>query len=77
MPAPPTGPDTTRHLRGIARDNAVATKVVCPASSVKQNPGGTWTATCTVTDSDGKTYTGYGNIAGTEVTFEPVSVSGG
>ena len=49
------------------------TKVTCQPSSVRHNPGNTWTATCTVDYSDGSQWVGYGNFvpARNRVTFQP------
>jgi hypothetical protein len=66
-------------IGGVAKDNAVATKVVCTPSSVKANAGESWTASCTVTDSDGLVTQGLGNLAGSsgQVTYEPETVISG
>ena len=64
-----------RSLVGlVAKDNAVMTKAVCAAAGVR-NAGGTWTATCTVTESDGSVWRGYGSwvTATNAVAFEPVT----
>jgi hypothetical protein len=57
-----------------AKDGAVSTKAVCQASTLKRNPGNTYTVSCRVTDSDGGVYQGYGNLTSTEITFEPTRV---
>jgi hypothetical protein len=58
---------------GIAQDEAVATKVDCEKSTVKNKGGGTWTSWCTVYYSDGTSATGYGTVdtSQNKVTFEP------
>ena len=64
-----------RSLVGlVAKDNAVMTKAVCAAAGVRQ-AGGTWTATCAVTESDGSVWRGYGSwvVATGDVAFEPVT----
>lgn len=57
----------------VAKDESVATKAKCKASTVKHNAGDTYTAKCTVTYSDGVTVTGFGNllVAQQKITFEP------
>jgi hypothetical protein len=62
----------------VAKDNSVITKALCKPSSVKHNPGNTWTVTCAVTYSDGKRALGYANLlpAQDKITFEPLDVSG-
>jgi hypothetical protein len=60
----------------IAKDEAVITKAACKPPTVKSNAGGTFTVTCTVTESDGAVYRGYANLipsSGT-ITFDPQSV---
>jgi hypothetical protein len=72
--------DIEQSLLGqIAKDNAVATKVVCPVSSVKANAGQTWTASCRVTESDGTVSEGYGNFveSSDQVTYDPQTVLSG
>jgi hypothetical protein len=64
-----------RSLLGLeAKDGAAITKAACKAA--RENPGGTWTATCTVTESDGGVYDGKGNWfpAKAQVSFEPIAV---
>lgn len=59
----------------VAKDEAVIRKAVCKASSV-QVSNGVWTATCTVTESDGSVSEGYGNIvpASQQVTYDPQKI---
>ena len=58
---------------GIDQADAVATKVHCYESTVKNQGNGTWTASCTVTYSDGSTADGTGTVDTSQdkVTFEP------
>jgi hypothetical protein len=64
-----------RSLVGLqAKDGAAITKASCKPAA--ENNGGTWTASCTVTESDGAVYDGKGNwfpAQGT-VSFEPLKV---
>lgn len=63
----------------IADDKSVVTKAACRPPTVKRNPGGTWTVTCTVTYSDGKVVRGYANLipAQDKFTFEPAELLSG
>jgi hypothetical protein len=84
-PAPsPTGPCTThacivaqleQNLTGlVAQDESVSTKVVCYESTVVYYAAAdTYSASCTVTYSDGSQVSGTGNLDFTtdKVTFEP------
>ena len=66
-----------RSLVGIvAKDESVITQASCDASTVTENAGNTWTATCTVTYSDGQVWSGDGNLipSRNEVTFEPQAI---
>jgi hypothetical protein len=68
-----------RTLTGfVAKDEDVATKVTCEASSVRHTPG-VWTAACTVRYSSGQVWSGHGNwvVSTREVTFEPETEIGG
>ena len=69
-----------RTLTGfVAKDEDVATKVTCEASTVRHTPG-VWTAACTVRYSSGQVWSGHGNwvVSTREVTFEPeTEISGG
>ena len=58
---------------GIDQADAVATKVHCYESTVKDQGNGTWTASCMVTYSDGSTADGTGTVDTSQdkVTFEP------
>ncbi len=60
----------------VAKDESVMTKAVCKPSTVRPNPGDTWTVTCTVTYSDGSEWRGYANLlpAQGKVTFEPQAI---
>lgn len=61
-----------RSLIGFqARDGAAITKASC--SGAVLNAGNTWTATCTVTESDGSVTQGKGNwfVSQNKVTYEP------
>ena len=65
-----------KSLIGIeAKDGAAITKTSCKAATL--NPGGVWTASCAVTESDGLRFTGTGNwFTGTQrVTFEPTAAA--
>jgi hypothetical protein len=57
-----------------AKDGAAITDASCKPA--KANPGGTWTASCTVHESDGAVYSGRGNLfpATKTVSFEPLDV---
>ena len=51
-----------RSLVGLAaKDGAAITKADCQASTVRHNAGNTWSADCTVTESDGSVSQGIGN----------------
>ena len=69
-----------RTLTGfVAKDEDVATKVTCEASTVRHTPG-VWTAACTVRYSSGEVWSGRGNwvVSSGEITFEPeTEISGG
>jgi len=58
---------------GIDQADAVATKVHCYESTVKNQGNGNWTASCTVTYSDGSTAEGTGTVDTSQgkVAFEP------
>jgi hypothetical protein len=60
-------------LGGIDKADAVATKVKCSKTSVKDQGNGTWTAWCDVTYSDGTVSEGTGTVDSSqnEVTFTP------
>lgn len=61
-----------RSLVGLqAKDGAAITKAAC--KTARANPGGTWSAACTVTESDGTVTTGTGNWfpAKDQVSYEP------
>ena len=63
-----------QSLKGaIAQDEAVATKVDCKPSTVKNEGSGNWTARCTAYYSDGTSAEGYGTVDTSQdkVTFEP------
>ena len=62
-------------IGGVAPDNSVVTKVDCRVSSVVHNAGDTWTASCTLTYSDGSVWAGYANLVPAEnkVTWQPVT----
>jgi hypothetical protein len=57
-----------------AKDGAAITKAVCKDAVL--DPGGTWTASCTVTESDGAIIQGDGNwsTSDNEVTYEVTAV---
>jgi hypothetical protein len=72
--------DMNQSLVGmVAKDNAVTTKAVCKKSSLKVNPGQTWTAKCTLTYSDGLVAEGFANLveATEKITFEPENIISG
>lgn len=72
--------DMNRDLVGmVAKDNAVTTKAKCKPSSLKTNPGQTWTATCTLTYSDGLVAEGFANLieSSRKITFEPENIISG
>jgi hypothetical protein len=89
-PAPPASPASAppcttdacivTDIKGlvgtVAKDDSVMTKVTCKTGSVSRKAAGVWTATCTVTYSDGDVAKGIGTVDETqdEVTFEPASV---
>lgn len=56
-----------------AKDGSVMTKAVCYKSTVKSNPGGTYTASCDVSYSDGEVWSGYATllVAQQQVSWEP------
>jgi len=60
----------------VAKDEDIATKAVCKKSTLKANPGQSWTATCTVTYSSGMVARGFGNLvlSSRTVTFEPETI---
>jgi hypothetical protein len=84
-PSPTTYPDCTSHacivaaleqnLTGlVAQDESVSTGVTCYQSTVVYHAAaGTYSASCTVTYSDGTTASGTGNLvtSSDEVTFSP------
>ena len=87
-PAPPTASDTMCTTRAcivddaqkgligtVAKDESVLTKMACKPSSVRHNPGNTWTVACVATFSDGSQSDGYVNLlpAADKITFEPVN----
>lgn len=66
--------DIERSLVGlVAKDESVITKAVCFKSTVKDNAGGTYTASCDVTYSDQTVYSGYATLipAKDQITWEP------
>jgi hypothetical protein len=85
--ASPSAPACTTHacivailqqsLTGdIASDNSVATSVFCNKKTVKFHADAdTYTATCTITYTDGTIVTGYGNyiVSAAKVTFQAES----
>jgi hypothetical protein len=58
-----------------AKDGAAITKASCKPAVL--NPGGTWTASCTVTESDGAKSAGNGNwfVSTEKVTYEPTAAA--
>ena len=56
-----------------AKDGSVITKAVCYKSTVKANPGDTYTASCDVTYSDGEVWSEYATLlaATDQITWEP------
>ena len=56
----------------VAKDEAVITKASCDPAALTRNAGGTYTAPCTVTESDGSVSTGDGNLlpAQGEITYD-------
>jgi hypothetical protein len=63
-----------RTLPGTeAKDGSVMTKVTCYESTVKANPGDTYTVSCNVSYSDGEVWSGYATVleASQQVSWEP------
>ena len=58
----------------VAKDGSVITKAVCFKSSVRHNPGDTYTASCHVTYTDQTVYSGYATllVAQQKVSWQPV-----
>ena len=66
--------DVEQSLVGlVAKDESVITRATCYKSTVKHNPGDTWTVSCQVTYSDGTVYSGYGTLlpAQGKIAWEP------
>ncbi len=66
--------DVEQTLPGTeAKDGSVMTKVTCYKSTVKANPGDTYTVSCDVSYSDGEIWSGYATVlvASQQVTWEP------
>jgi hypothetical protein len=62
---------------GVAKDNAVMTKITCKKSTVKQVVSGTYTVHCTATYSDGMVARGIASVllAGSgQVEWEPTDI---
>ena len=65
-----------RSLVGLeAKDGAAITKAACQPAV--QNAGGTWTSSCTVTESDGYVSQGAGTwfVSTQKVTYEPTAAA--
>ena len=66
--------DVEKSLVGlVAKDESVITKAVCYKSTVKANPGDTYTVSCDVTYSDGTVYSGDATllVAKDQIAWEP------
>jgi len=66
--------DIEQSLVGqAAKDGSVITKAVCHKSTVRANPGDTYTASCDVTYSDGEVWSEYATLlaATDQITWEP------
>ncbi len=66
--------DVQRSLVGlVAKDESVITKATCFKSTVKANPGDTYTVSCDVTYSDGTVYSGDATllVAKDQIAWEP------
>ena len=66
--------DVEKSLVGlVAKDESVITKAVCYKSTVKANPGDTYTVSCDVTYSDGTVYSGDATllVAKGQIAWEP------
>lgn len=64
-----------RSLVGLeAKDGAAITKASCKAAT--ENSGGTWTASCQVTESDGAVSEGTGNwfTNTNQISYEPLTI---
>jgi hypothetical protein len=67
-----------RQTRRHAALETRCAELACRPSTLKRNPGGTYTVSytvsCTVTESDGAVSKGLANLTATEITYEVTSL---